>query len=179
MRTLGLILVIGGAIITSQDDLVLALVYIVLGLFLLKRFRHQRWLPKIRSNRKPSKRQQRKIAREKLRELTNKRATRKFNVRGVTHYDRQELLDIITIRHGMKGIGQIQLIPESDNEYDPDSIKIIFEDIGHIGYVPQERSTGIKEYINKNQYDIKWNIKHFENQKSEEILYMEIRLYTK
>ena len=130
-----------------------------------------------------NKRKERKLIlekeKEKLQKLNDRRPNRRFNVRGATYNDRQYLLNNITRRHGYQGIGKIKLVPEPDNKYDPNAIGIIFEDVGHIGYVPKELTESIAKFIDKDNFDVKWDIEWFENERSQEILYMEVRLYTK
>ena len=56
-------------------------------------------------------------------------------------YDNLRILKIAGINH-RKGIsryvGRVNcaLVPEPDNEYDPDAIKIVAEDRHHLGYIP-------------------------------------------
>ena len=56
-------------------------------------------------------------------------------------YDNLRILKIAGINH-RKGIsryvGRVEcaLVPEPDNEYDPDAIKIVAEDRHHLGYIP-------------------------------------------
>jgi hypothetical protein len=56
-------------------------------------------------------------------------------------YDNLRILKIAGINH-RQGIGryvgrvECALVPEPDNEYDPDAIKIVAEDRHHLGYIP-------------------------------------------
>lgn len=56
-------------------------------------------------------------------------------------YDNLRILKIAGINHRQgisRYIGRINcvLVPEPDNEYDPDAIKIVAEDRHHLGYIP-------------------------------------------
>jgi len=56
-------------------------------------------------------------------------------------YDNLRILKIAGInhRHGIsRYVGRVEcaLVPEPDNEYDPDAIKIVAEDRHHLGYIP-------------------------------------------
>ncbi len=53
--------------------------------------------------------------------------------------------------------GDIELIPEPDNPYDPNAIKVIHEDIGHIGYVPKESTQKVKSVLDKD-YEVEWKL---------------------
>lgn len=46
---------------------------------------------------------------------------------------------------------------EPINQYDPNAIKIIHEDIGHIGYVPKEETTKLKSILT-GDYDLTWKL---------------------
>ena len=56
-------------------------------------------------------------------------------------YDNLRILKIAGINHRQgisRYVGRVEcaLVPESDNEYDPDAIKIVAEDRHHLGYIP-------------------------------------------
>lgn len=53
--------------------------------------------------------------------------------------------------------GDIELIPEPDNPYDSNAIKVIHNDIGHIGYVPKEITTKLQPLLDKN-YEVEWKL---------------------
>jgi len=56
-------------------------------------------------------------------------------------FDNLRILKIVGINH-RQGIGryvgrvECAMVPEPDNEYDPDAIKIVAEDRHHLGYIP-------------------------------------------
>ena len=56
-------------------------------------------------------------------------------------YDNLRILKIADINHRQdisRYLGRVEcaLVPEPDNEYDPDAIKIVAEDRHHLGYIP-------------------------------------------
>lgn len=56
-------------------------------------------------------------------------------------YDNLRILKIAGINHRSgisRYVGRVEcaLVPEPDNEYDPDAIKIVAEDRHHLGYIP-------------------------------------------
>jgi len=56
-------------------------------------------------------------------------------------YDNLRILKIAGINHRQgisRYVGRVEcaLVPEPDNEYDPDAIKIVGEDRHHLGYIP-------------------------------------------
>ena len=56
-------------------------------------------------------------------------------------YDNLRILKIAGINHRQgisRYVGRVKcaLVPEPDNEYDPDAIKIVAEDRHHLGYIP-------------------------------------------
>lgn len=111
-------------------------------------------------------------------DLDGKAAVRKFNVQGVTKDNRQELLTQIVKEYGKEGAGNISLIPEPDNKYDTNAIKVMFDSIGHIGYVPKDRNESIRKLLSKKSYDIKWFTNSFSPDDADgDIYYMEVRLY--
>lgn len=55
------------------------------------------------------------------------------------------------------GYDEISLIPEPDNQYDSNAIKVIHEEIGHIGYVPREYTDRVKTAL-RNDYEIEWKL---------------------
>jgi len=111
-------------------------------------------------------------------DLDGKAAVRKFNVQGVTKDNRQQLILQIIKKHGTEGVGNISFIPEPDNEYDPKAIKIIFDEVGPIGYVPKDRNEEIGKLLAKKIYNIKWFASSFSPDDADgDIYYMEVRLY--
>ena len=57
-------------------------------------------------------------------------------------YDNLRILKIAGINHRQgisRYVGRVEcaLVPEPDNEFDPDAIKIVAEDRHHIGYIPR------------------------------------------
>lgn len=123
------------------------------------------------------KRASKKREKEKIKEFEKLRPYRRFNVSGVAYDGRQRLLHTIVRKRGRKGIGGISFVPEADNKYDPNAIKITFEEVGVIGYVPKERTLDIKKIIDKKKFEVKWDIDYFDKSKNKEIIYMEIRMY--
>ena len=64
-------------------------------------------------------------------------------------YDNLRILKIagINYRTGInRYLGRVMcaLVPEPDNEYDPESIKIVAEDRHHLGYVPSEQNDFVR-----------------------------------
>lgn len=55
------------------------------------------------------------------------------------------------------GYDEITLEPEPDNLYDPNAIKVIHEEIGHIGYVPQDFTSRTMTALKKD-YNIEWKL---------------------
>ena len=56
-------------------------------------------------------------------------------------YDNLRILKIVGINHRQgicRYVGRVEcaLVPEPDNEYDPDAIKVVAEDRHHLGYIP-------------------------------------------
>ena len=43
-------------------------------------------------------------------------------------------------------IGDVALVPEADNEYDPNAIKVCINDV-HVGYVPSEKTKRVKKIL--------------------------------
>lgn len=113
------------------------------------------------------------------------RALAKFSVAGVTQDGRQKLLKQLVVdekeyldsndlyggysNSEIRNYGgnyyevdisgtefELSLIPEPENEYDPNAIKVVHKDIGKIGYVPKERTKSILNILDKNNYRIEW-----------------------
>lgn len=64
-------------------------------------------------------------------------------------YDNLRILKIagINYRTGInRYLGRVMcaLVPEPDNEYDPDAIKIVAEDRHHLGYIPSEHTDFVR-----------------------------------
>lgn len=114
---------------------------------------------------------------EELLELKNKQAYRKFNVSGVSFDNRQGLILSILEFYGEEGLGNIEFIPEPENEHDPHAIRIVFKDKGTIGYVPKDRSKEIGSLLAKKKYKTRWNIETFYDEEDYRMAYMELRLY--
>lgn len=129
-------------------------------------------------NRKLAEQKEKSATKEKLNELNSRRASRSFNVAGVTFENRQAVIGTIVRRYGYEGLNNIELIPEPTNSHDKNAIKVIFKDIGQIGYISKDKNIGIKKYIDNNMYDIKWNIDSYDGDYDDYTYYMEIRLYT-
>ena len=60
---------------------------------------------------------------------------------GLSIYDNLRILKIAGINHRQgisRYVGRVEcaLVPEPDNEHDPDAIKIVAEDRHHLGYIP-------------------------------------------
>lgn len=61
-------------------------------------------------------------------------------------YDNLRILKIAGINHRQgisRYVGRVEcaLVPEPDNEYDPDAIKIVAEDRHHLGYIPSGQTS--------------------------------------
>lgn len=52
---------------------------------------------------------------------------------------------------------EIILEPEPENPYDPKAIKVIHEEIGHVGYVPADWTNKVHSVLNKD-YNIEWKL---------------------
>ena len=64
-------------------------------------------------------------------------------------YDNLRILKIagINYRTGInRYLGRVMcaLVPEPDNEYDPDAVKIVAEDRHHLGYIPSEQTDFVR-----------------------------------
>ena len=127
----------------------------------------------------PSKEASDKVKKDKLKKGVPQRAFRKFNVSGVTYENRQQLISSIVRRHGPEGSRNILLTPEPENKHDPNAVRVVFEGIGVVGYVPKERAIDIADVLSKNSYKLKWTVKYYSKAKDREIGYMEVRLYPK
>lgn len=57
----------------------------------------------------------------------------------------------------INGTSEIQLMPEPENKYDPNAIKVIHAEIGHIGYVPAVECEKVKKVLSKD-YSIEWKL---------------------
>jgi len=55
------------------------------------------------------------------------------------------------------GYDEIELIPEPTNPHDPNAIKVMHEEIGHIGYVPAEYTEQVKSIMDKD-YEVEWKL---------------------
>ena len=55
------------------------------------------------------------------------------------------------------GYSEITLTTEPNNEYDPNAIKVMHKEIGHIGYVPKELTNRVKTAL-KNDCEIEWKL---------------------
>lgn len=89
---------------------------------------------------------------------TTQRAFRAFEVRGIQHEGREELMYQIVEQYGLEGDTNIIFEIEPSNPYDPHAIKIIFDGIGHIGYVPKERNQEIIKHLYRDDLYLKWFI---------------------
>lgn len=52
----------------------------------------------------------------------------------------------------------ITFIPEPDNPYDANAIKVIHEELGHIGYVPKSDTKEVKEILKHHEYRVEGEI---------------------
>ena len=57
----------------------------------------------------------------------------------------------------INGYSEIELIPEPGNKFDPNAIKVIHEDIGHVGYVPATYCKKVKKAIEEG-YELEWKL---------------------
>lgn len=55
------------------------------------------------------------------------------------------------------GFDEISLEPEPENPYDSNAIKVIHDEIGHIGYVPRDSTDRVKTAL-QNDYDLEWKL---------------------
>lgn len=46
----------------------------------------------------------------------------------------------------------IKFVPEPDNKYSKNAIKIYHDEIGHIGYVPEDDTLDVKDFMDKNKF---------------------------
>ena len=71
-------------------------------------------------------------------------------------YDNLRILKIAGINHRTgidRYIGRVNcaLVPEPDNEYDPDAIKVVADDRHHIGYIPESQTEFVR-YMSANEF---------------------------
>ena len=71
-------------------------------------------------------------------------------------YDNLRILKIAGINHRQgisRYLGRVEcaLVPEPDNEYDPDAIKIVAEDRHHLGYIPSGQ-TDLVCFLTANEF---------------------------
>lgn len=71
-------------------------------------------------------------------------------------YDNLRILKIAGINHRQgisRYVGRVEcaLVPEPDNEYDPDAIKIISDDRHHLGYIPSGQTDFVR-YMSANEF---------------------------
>lgn len=64
-----------------------------------------------------------------------------FKVAGLSYYE-DNYVDIID----PEGDLTVNLVPDPDNEHDPNAIKVLLNDI-HIGYVPKEKTEDVKKIL--------------------------------
>lgn len=166
MKKLAILFIISGIMAIIQGDhfahIIIGLLCIGIGVWLYKR--------------KPIKTTKKKSTRKKKNTYT-------FRVAGVTKDGRQSIIKKMVkdwkefneddIYDGLKNSeiedygkvyevdienwGKIDLIPEPDNEYDPNAIKVVHEEFGMLGYVPADETEKVKEII-KNDYKLNWKI---------------------
>ncbi|HCX64420.1 MAG TPA: hypothetical protein DHN33_04325 [Eubacteriaceae bacterium] len=56
----------------------------------------------------------------------------------------------------IEGTGKVNFVPEPDNKYSERAMKVVLEDYGQVGYVPEKAIDRFNNFISKNEYDIKW-----------------------
>lgn len=56
------------------------------------------------------------------------------------------------------GVGDIDLVPDMNNEHDPNAVKVYHRELGHLGYVPKEKTSMIKDILRKDGLKYKWFI---------------------
>lgn len=76
-------------------------------------------------------------------------------------YDNLRILKIAGINHRegiSRYVGRVEcaLVPEPDNEYDPDAIKIVAEDRHHLGYIPSGQ-TDMVCWMTANEFPYRCN----------------------
>ena len=64
-------------------------------------------------------------------------------------YDNLRILKIAGINHRQgisRYVGRVEcaLVPEPDNEFDPDAIKVVAEDSHHLGYIPSNQTDFVR-----------------------------------
>lgn len=52
----------------------------------------------------------------------------------------------------------IGLVPEPDNPYDSEAIKVVHKHFGHIGYVPRIDTSEVKHIVDNYDYGISWSL---------------------
>lgn len=68
-------------------------------------------------------------------------------------YTNDEIIenDLKINEYNLVEINTITLLPDPNNIYDSNAIKIIHKDIGHIGYIPSENCIDVKNFISTNK----------------------------
>lgn len=56
------------------------------------------------------------------------------------------------------GSDEVYFMPEPDNAYDPNAIKVIHEYLDHIGYVPRECNILVGDILKNTEYNIYWKL---------------------
>ena len=57
----------------------------------------------------------------------------------------------------MYGDHEVQVIEEPENKYDPTAIKLLHNEIGHLGYVPAVDCKKVKKAI-EDGYSVEWRL---------------------
>ena len=68
-------------------------------------------------------------------------------------YTNDEIIenDLKINEYNLVEINTITLLPDTNNIYDSNAIKIIHKDLGHIGYIPSENCIDVKNFIDTNK----------------------------
>ena len=58
----------------------------------------------------------------------------------------------------ISGSYEIIFEPEPNNPHDPNAIKVIHKEIGHVGYVPREYTDRMHHVLKNKEYEIEWKL---------------------
>lgn len=165
MKILSIILILAGLGGLIQKNFIGGVLFLAVGIWLFTKKSKKKSAPAIIKNKAKDKN------------------TFTFNIAGVTKEGRQDIIKNIVsdwkecnaddVYEGMKNKEiknldddvyevniedwcDIELIPEPDNKYDPNAIKII-SDFGNLGYVPADSTKKVKSIMEKD-YNLSWRL---------------------
>lgn len=172
MKYLGIFLIIGGIGGIISEEFVPGIVLLVVGILVFNKFRKPKSKPisSNGSNKKITKGQFKfrvagvtkpndkgKNIQTLIRELVDQEIE-------MNDYSYDDMTDKEIIDFGrdvyetdLNGNNEIELVFEPDNRYDTNAIKVIHEDIGHIGYVSKQDTAKVKQLLDKGCH-IAWNL---------------------